>query len=259
MVTLKDILEYNDDEIANLVKFYFPNNEAIEKSEEFELFKEANENDIGLYIKRLNNNLSRKYNKEKLDKHEEIKKNYPNEFIKKTLDEHEEIKKNYPNEFIKKTNTVFANNIKSLNQYIKNNDSLDQINNDEIIFYLLNYESYHHGSISNLLYELNKENLTEKFIEILIKKDKKIIEKISTHKDFNSFLYDIHKRKNDIVNYVKEYELKIENPSSVDKKNEDLNNQTTEENHDFEVITLEDCEQFELVDISKAKLTEKLL
>ena len=57
MVTLKDILEYNDEKIAKLVQSYFPNNEKIEKSKEFEFFKQANENNIELLSQKLNENL----------------------------------------------------------------------------------------------------------------------------------------------------------------------------------------------------------
>ncbi len=230
MVTLKDILEYNDEKIAKLVQSYFPNNEKIEKSEEFEFFKQANEYDIQHYQEKLNTKIVHiiKYNQNQLN----------------TL---ESVKTNYLNKFIEKTNKVFAKNILYLKELIKNKDSLDQINDDKIIFYLLDYECYNHDMIyinninnekliNKLLDKLNKENLTEKFIEILIKKDEKIIEKISTPKDFN--IDNLLKREDDIVKYVKEYELNIENPSSV----------SSEEN----------CAKFELVNSNKEKFLEKL-
>jgi len=123
MVTLKDILKYNDKEIANLVKFYFPNDNKIEESKEFEFFKQANENNIELLSQKLNENLD----EERIDR----------SWDEDQLSNFEMIKENYQTSFIEKTKKVFAKNIRSLKILIKNKDSLNEINND-FIFLIMN-------------------------------------------------------------------------------------------------------------------------
>lgn len=178
-------------DIDNLINKFISLNSQLTSNKQFEKFKEKNEKNIDILQEILDdrrfcifgNNNQEEEKIEQFESRNGIRHPvfYEGGQLGNKIWIYEKIAKDYKENFIEMKKKLFEKNLKTLFQYLEKNQSIMIFFNsfpEDSLFNIINLEEKGMDCFLILLNELDRRELTGKFLEILKSKDQKFLEEI---------------------------------------------------------------------------------